>query len=148
MGDCIVKGCPNCFDEGQFNGPICWSCFDMLQAGTVGPGKTFVHQMQHTLDLVRGHVVEMQEVLMSDPSVSSVQEKIVYVVGKPTTPPGQYDCFAGPFPSLVMALKHLGDEGQLILEAVEDKPWRRTHFWDETGQRWQAYRRDTTRRKS
>ena len=40
---CIVWGCGNRSDQGKFNDNICWSCYNMLTSGKVGPGATFIH---------------------------------------------------------------------------------------------------------
>lgn len=48
---CIVKGCDNHSNHGEFVGNICKPCYMMLTTGKCGPvGNTFIHAMQEFID--------------------------------------------------------------------------------------------------
>ena len=42
---CLVHGCTNEDSHGGFVGELCAPCHDMLTTGQVGPGETFIHDL-------------------------------------------------------------------------------------------------------
>ena len=50
---CIVKGCDNHSNHGEFVGDICKPCYVMLTTGNCGSvGNTFIHAMREFIDAV------------------------------------------------------------------------------------------------
>jgi hypothetical protein len=46
---CIVHGCENHSDQGQFIGDLCMPCHMMITTGKIGLGKTFIHEMNSAM---------------------------------------------------------------------------------------------------
>lgn len=47
---CLVDGCDNYFGQGEFTGPICVPCANMLRGGRPSPGgRTFVHELHYNV---------------------------------------------------------------------------------------------------
>ena len=44
---CIVKGCKNTKNQGEFIGDLCLPCYNMLTTGVIGRGDTFIHKMKN-----------------------------------------------------------------------------------------------------
>lgn len=44
--ECIVKGCTNKSNQGNFNGDICSACYKILITGKVGPTTSFISDLQ------------------------------------------------------------------------------------------------------
>lgn len=57
---CIVDGCQNHTDQGQFIGDLCFPCYHMVTEGKIGYGTTFIHEL---LQKIRGSFRVVQKEL-------------------------------------------------------------------------------------
>lgn len=49
---CLVLGCPNTSDKGQFIGDLCVPCCEMVSTGVISPqGDTFIHKIKNQSSL-------------------------------------------------------------------------------------------------
>lgn len=50
---CIMKGCTNHQDQGEFRGDLCLPCYNNVTTGKIGKGSTVLHDMQKRNDKLK-----------------------------------------------------------------------------------------------
>ncbi len=76
--NCIVKGCCNRTDQGDFMGNLCMPCYNMLSTGELGFGNTFVHDL---LDKKTYHSKEKKSQQMTEKNHSKFEKEIFKLSG-------------------------------------------------------------------
>lgn len=61
--ECVVFGCENRSDQGNFNGPICMACWNMITTGKFSPGKTFIHRLKSERDAFESRAIKAVEII-------------------------------------------------------------------------------------
>ena len=57
--ECAVLGCVNRSNQGNFNGPICTPCWNMITSGKIANGQTFIHHLKTERDAFESRVIKV-----------------------------------------------------------------------------------------
>jgi hypothetical protein len=63
---CIVHGCINCKDEGEFIGDICAPCYGMITEGNASqPSNNFIYNLQVKINELEDEINELEDEIKS-----------------------------------------------------------------------------------